>query len=94
MAKAVSGIPRDLQSDMHDLIDELGERVAREEMVNVAFAPSGPDIRDFRSSLCICKRYSMKLNDGAVKYWNEMDPHCPYTHPVPLADEFTIRPAV
>lgn len=87
MAKANTELPRDVQSDLHDMADEFGEKIARGTMVQLEYSI------DEAPQLCTCKRYSKRMPDGRVKFANEPDPDCKYTHLTPLAKPFSVKPA-
>ena len=92
MAIVDTELPRDVQSKMHDVVDEVGEQVARGELVtiNVGSRPADLDTVGFITQ-CTCKRYSKRLPDGMVEYWNKPDPGCKYTHPAALAEPHKIH---
>ena len=83
-------IPRELQSEMHDMADEIGEKVAKGELIEMDGSPSFP-YPQFTE--CICKRYSRKLHDGRIYFENVVDPDCEYIHLAPLPHRFAIHPA-
>lgn len=85
------GIPRDLQSDLHDKADEIGESVALGTLVTIE--PTLPVETDEEAHICTCKRYSKKVMYGYVEFWSEADPACKYTHITPLPQPYSIKPA-
>lgn len=87
----INQVSRDVQSDLHDLADSIGEKVAREEMLTLRFEKRN----DNEPSLCTCKRFSQRWHnsDGGddVKYTYEVDPSCAYEHLQPLPSDFVIH---
>lgn len=90
MATATKELPRDLQSKLHDIADEAGERVAMGDIVEVEYEL--PEL-GHPMQRCICGRFSKMLPDGSVKFWNRQDENCQYSHVTPLPAPFVITPA-
>jgi hypothetical protein len=89
MATPSKNLPRDIQNDLHDIADRVGERVAQGEMVDMAYnKSSSPHLRT--GIKCSCSRYSELKNDNKVVFWNEVDPECEYMHLQPLPAAFAI----
>lgn len=85
-------IPRDLQSDLHDKIDSLGERAARGELVEVVTGvPFLPGVG--KAEICTCVRYSQRDPDDPqyVAFWYKEDPNCEYIHPAPFPSHHRIK---
>ena len=88
MAQLMKELPRDLQSDLHNMADKIGERVALNEMVEVSLAGH---IIDKPQIKCTCNRYSERIDGEYVKFWNVSDPDCQYIHLQPLPRQHTIH---
>jgi hypothetical protein len=88
-------IPRDLQSDLHDMADKMGEKVARGQLVEIDYKTAQASVEegDEPFQLCTCDRYSQVKGDGTVVFWNEPDLDCEYKHLQPLPAIFHIKPA-
>lgn len=86
MAKTSTELPRDIQSKLHDIADEAGERVARGDMVEIDYGISTSNLQP-----CICDRYSKDLGDGNFKFWNRPEPECKFKHIAPLPAPFTVH---
>ena len=88
MAPPTKELPRDIQNDLHDMADKIGERVALNEMVEVTL---DGHIKDKPGTKCICRRYSERIDVEHVRFWNIQDPTCPYVHLQPLPRQHTIH---
>lgn len=75
---ATSDVSRDVQSDLHDQADALGEKVAREQTLGPQKGVFGQTVR------CTCMRYSVRSEDGYIHFWYSSDPGCKYSHLQPL----------
>lgn len=81
MANTDLTLPRQAQSDLHDMVDEMGEKVAKGTLVTLTVGNPTP-LND--PSECTCKRLSELRDDGYIHYWYEADPNCKYIHLQPL----------
>lgn len=91
---ATSELPRDIQSKLHDRIDEIGEKAARGDLVAIKGARQSETVTDGPRpsvNVCICKRYSDEADSGSVSFWNVQDPNCSYRHLQPLPQPHTIK---
>ena len=81
MANTPKELPRVVQSDLHDVADDIGERIARGQMIEIATDKqlSGSDL----VLTCTCHRFCAKGSGKAVVYWDEPDPNCKYVHLAP-----------
>lgn len=90
MAKPSSSLPRDLQSDLHDLADDFGEKIARDAMIQMDYTgPSSFNVEPGKK--CTCERYSRLEDDGYATFWHASDPNCEYLHLQPLPQAYRIR---
>ena len=90
MSEPTRRVPRDVQSDLHDMADKIEERVAEEDMVEINYETP---LRSEKGARCTCERYSEDRIDGTIFFWNEEDPNCSYRHLQPLPQDFSITVA-
>ena len=90
MAKTSTELPRDIQSELHDIADKAGERVAMGQMVEIEYLT--PAVKDALQR-CVCVRFSKIETDGRVAFTNWQDPNCQYQHLTPLVEAYSIMPA-
>lgn len=75
---------------MHDAMDQIAEKVARGELVEINYAgPESPSLKS--GTKCSCHRYSELKDDDYVVFWNEADPDCEYIHLQSLPEVFRIK---
>lgn len=89
MVKPSSDIPRVVQSDLHDIADELGEKIATGQLITIDHQRPA-DVSPY--DRCTCGRYSMRNADNKVVFWNEPDPNCKYVHLAPLKPQEYVVP--
>jgi hypothetical protein len=82
-------LPREVQSDLHDLADEMGEQIARGTFLKVTVEKPIPE-GNYEELVCTCLRFSQRISDTEVKYWYEDDPDCKYIHLAKPTGSFTV----
>lgn len=84
-------LPREVQSDLHDMVDELGERVAMGELVDISYEIAGTGL-DSKWLRCTCRRYSQADRyENIVNFRYETDADCQYDHLQPLPMDHSVR---
>lgn len=80
--------------DLHDMVDQIGERVARGETIADFVIPELHDVvdgSDDTMAKCVCSRYSARRGAEFVHFWTEQNPDCKYIHLQPLPNPYTIK---
>lgn len=89
----IKTLPTQVQSDLHDMADALGERVARGDMVEVSYDTTPNKTQPPLGVVCTCTRYSEETAKDTYLFWADGDPKCRYMHLQPLPEPFTIKVA-
>lgn len=89
MANPLLPIPREVQSDLHDMADEIGEQIARGTLVDLS-AERQTSLGNYEVLICTCMRMAQRVGTTHVKYWYEADPDCKYIHLANPPEIFTV----